>query len=396
MRCINCGAPLDDDKGVFCEKCYKEVVNSDSDASAPEENNGNNTTQNRGFEKKPKNKKSTKKKATRIILGIIAGILAVVLLIVIGGFSWIMSLLNGVEKGTLSSDLGIVETEDAPFDEDVKNIALYGLDTRSNDSNGRSDAIIVLSIDRINKQIKMTSIARDTYIRFESGKRDKITHAWAYGKASLAVKTLNSNFNLDITDYVSMNFYQFSEVIDYIGGVMIDVDSAEMRVMNKEYIPYLKEMGIECDYIKETGYQLLNGGQALAYTRDRYTGSDMARGGRQREVLGAMFDKVKTMSPLKFPKLVEMILDECTTSLESKEMLSIGMWALTASPELKSLGLPNEECNAHGQMINGTSYMVYDLEVATDILHKFIYSAGDEAVSSSSSSDVSSNVSSKK
>ena len=203
----------------------------------------------------------------------------------------------------------------------------------------------------------MTSIARDTYVEFKSGKKDKITHAWAYGKADLAVNTLNRNFKLDITDYVSVNFYGFSHIIDYIGGVTIDVDEAEMKVMNKTYIPYIQDMGIECDYVKQAGVQVLNGGQALAYARNRYTGSDIQRGSRQREVLAAMFDKVKTLNITKLPKLVDMILGECTTTLSSTEMIKYGSWALFNSPQIRSLGLPDKECGAKGQMINGTSYI---------------------------------------
>lgn len=360
MKCISCGAPLDDENAIFCEKCYKEnVAKNAGDVKPDNKRNGG---------KKPQDNKKKK-----IFLAVIAIVVAVVLAIVVWAVSWGISALNKVDRDNLSGDLGIVSDADLPFDDDIKNIALFGLDSRQDNASGRSDAIIILSIDKVNKAVKMTSVARDTYIEFESGKHDKITHAWAYGKANLAVKTLNSNFKLDITDYVSVNFYQFSEIIDYIGGVTIDVSESEMNVMNKHYIPYLRDMGIECDYIKETGVQHLNGGQALAYSRNRYTGSDIDRGNRQREVLSAMFDTVKKMNPLKFPKLVEMILSECTTSLNNSEMLGIGMWALANSPEIMSFGLPNEECKGKGHMINGTSYMVYDLEHASQMLHDFIY-----------------------
>lgn len=378
MRCINCGAPLNNENAIFCDKCYKEVVAKNAGEAEPAKVKSSNNS--------PKKKKSKKKLVRNILLSIAAVLLAIILFVVM----WVFSLLDKPQKEALSGDVGIISDPEAdlPFDEDVKNIALFGLDTRADDNSGRSDAIIVLSIDRINNEIKMTSIARDTYITFESGRHDKITHAWAYGKANLSVKTLNSNFKLDITDYVSVNFYQFAEIIDYIGGVTIDVDEAEMKVMNKNYIPFLNKSGIECELITKPGVQLLNGGQALAYSRNRYTGSDLTRGSRQREVLEAMFNKVKTMNVLKFPKLVEMVLSECTTSLDSSEMLSIGTWALFKSPTIHSLGIPNEECGARGQMINGTSYMVYDLELASSIMHDFIYTSAKAPISSSSDPSV--------
>lgn len=361
MKCINCGAPLEDENAIFCEKCYRENVAKNAGDTAPAPLSEN--------DKKPKKKKNKKK----IILSIVLSIVAVLLALVIAAVCWLNSLLDKPQKENLSGDLGIVSEEELPFDEEVKNIALFGLDTRQNNDRGRSDAIIVLSIDRINKKIKMTSIARDTYISYANGKHDKITHAWSNGKQNLAVKTLNRNFKLDITDFVSVNFYQFADIIDYIGGVTIDISEAEMKVMNKNYIPYIQELGIECEPIKAPGVQHVGGGEALAYARDRYTGSDIERGNRQREVLSAMFDAVKKMNALKLPKLVEMILGECTTSLDKSEMISIGTWALFNSPSIESFGLPNDVCKGKGQMINGTSYMVYDLEHASQMLHDFIY-----------------------
>lgn len=372
MRCINCGKPLDDENAIFCDKCYKESISQKNGGEAQ-------TAASSQPEKQPKKKKTAKKITRNVIIGVLVAVLA----LVVAGAVWLVSTLGSIQRGSLSGDLAINENYgEEGKDEEVKNIALFGLDTRQNNSTGRSDAIIVLSIDKKHNAIKMTSIARDTYIEFESGKKDKITHAWAYGKATLAVKTLNSNFDLDITDYVSVNFYQFADIIDYIGGVTIDVSEAEMRVMNKHYVPYISALGIPCKPIQSAGVQHLSGGQALAYARDRYTGSDIERGSRQREVLAAMYDQVKTLNALKFPKLIEMILSQCTTTLDSKEMLSIGTWALTSSPEIRNLGLPTKECGAKGQMINGTSYMVYDLDYASKILHDFIYEPEESLTSS--------------
>jgi len=374
MRCVNCGKPLTDENAIFCDKCFKETTSNAQGAS-----NESPETGNRGR----KNSKKPNKKKLPLILSIIALVLVVFILLGFGLRGCIENFIDSnINKGTLSGDLGINSEIDEFIDEEVKNIALFGLDTRQNNSSGRSDAIIVLSIDKKNNKIKMTSIARDTYITFESGRKDKITHAWAYGKASLSVKTLNQNFGLDITDYVSINFYGFAEIIDYIGGVTIDINESEMKVMNNKYIPYIDALGIECEPIKQPGVQLVNGGQALAYARDRYTGSDIERGGRQREVLQAMFNKAKSLNVLKLPKFVEMILNNCTTTLSSSEMVSMGTWALRKSPSIENLGLPTKECGAKGQMINGTSYMVYDLELASKIMHDFIYSVEPENTSS--------------
>lgn len=371
MKCINCGAPLEDKNAIFCQKCYQQAL--------ADRNKTNDLPEQQNEKLQPSaDKGGRKKKNKKTVRNILLSVAAVLLILILIPTFWISSLFGKIKRGNLSSNLGIAEGSDLPFTEDVKNIALYGLDTRANDTGGRSDAILILSIDRIHKSIKLTSIARDSYIQFENGKHDKITHAWAYGKANLALKTLNRNFKMDITDYVTVNFYQFSSIIDYIGGIEIDVSEAEMKVMNKEYVPYLNDLGIRCDYIKEPGMQLLNGGQALAYARNRYTGGDVARGERQRKVLEAMYQKAKKISPLKAPKLVEMIFSECTTSLSNKEMLSIGLWAMTNSPDVKTTGVPNEQCPSHGEMIKGTSYVVYDLNEASKYIHKFIYTDGEE------------------
>ena len=376
MRCINCGAPLKDDNAIFCEKCYKLASNQNSEEIKP---NIKSEAPKTPSNKRPKSKKKKTLRNTLIIIG------CVVLAIIIAVVWWITSIFGVIEKGSLSGDLAISENGDLPFNDDVKNIALYGLDTRGHDSIGRTDAIIILSIDRKNNAIKMASIARDTSIQYQNGKRDKITHAWAYGGAELAVKTLNYNFDLDITDYVTVNFYQFADIIDYIGGVEIDVSEAEMAVMNREHIPYAQSIGIDTKLLTHAGLQKLDGGQALSYARDRDMGGDIARGGRQREVLTAMFEAAKKMNPFKYPKLVEMVLEQCKTTLDSSEMLSIGMWAVTKGPEIMSIGFPNDEGKATGQRINGTSHVVYDLEKATEVLHDFIYNKKEEEISSKAS-----------
>ena len=145
-----------------------------------------------------------------------------VLIAAIGAlYGYAYKILSGIDRTPLDqNDLGI-ETSDY---DGVQNIALLGIDSRADNDSGRSDAIVVLTIDKKHKKLKLTSIARDTYVAIDGHSKDKLTHAYAYGKSQLAVKTLNQNFGLEIEDYVTMNFYGLSRVIDYIGGVSVDVD----------------------------------------------------------------------------------------------------------------------------------------------------------------------------
>ena len=334
----------------------------------------------------------------KIALVVLAVISACVLLFI--GLE--IYLFGGLERVEVNeSDVGLTSQAEEIY-ADYTNIALFGLDTRTKgvndgekDEECRSDAIIILSIDTVHNKIKLISVARDSYVEMERTRRDgstytthdKITHAWVYGKHQLALKTVNQNFKMDITDFVSMNFWEFADVIDYIGGVDIDVSRSEMRVMNTEYIPYLNQYGIKCDYITQTGMQHLSGGQALAYARNRYTGTDIERGGRQREVLMAAYDQVKNMSAAKLPGLVKKILDQCATSMTDGEMVKLATWALTAKPTFEELGLPQQ---LYCETIGGVSYVVYDMEEAAATIQDFIHETGEFASSAEPAESVTS------
>lgn len=329
--------------------------------------------------KKERKKWSVKKK----IIVILCIILAVLLALAGGIYLYIRSLLGSAEYVELdTSQLGITTPSGSVEDigegqvepaADITNIALFGVDTRdvSSDS-GRSDALMILSVNRTDNQIKLISIARDSYVAVDGYGMDKITHAYAYGGPELAIRTINQNFNMDIQEFVTVNFAQLANIIDYVGGVYVNVDEDERQVLN-DYIPELQSLGISAEPVEQAGYQLLTGGQAVAYSRDRYTGSDMDRTERQREVLNSLFDSVSQMDLTKLPGLASMVLSQCTTSLSVDEMLDLGTWAATSGPSFGQSALPNGECNARGQYIGTRWYYVYDLNTATEILHDYIY-----------------------
>ena len=330
-----------------------------------------------------------------LAIKIVAVVLAGVIVLAGGAYAYVrFGLLGGMEHVDVNeSEIGLTSEAQMVY-ADYTNIALFGLDTRTEGVNDgeddeacRSDAIMILSIDNVHNKIKLISVARDSYVEVERTRRDgttytthdKITHAWVYGKHQLALKTVNANFKMDITDFMSMNFWQFADIIDYIGGVDIDVSRSEMNVMNREYIPYLNQYGIKCDYITETGMQHLSGGQALAYARNRYTGTDIERGSRQREVMMAAYDQVKNLNASKYPGLVKKVLDQCATSLDNSELLSLATWALTNKPTIEELGLPT---TLYCETIDGISYVVYDMDEAAEEIRDFIRETGKYAPSS--------------
>ncbi len=318
--------------------------------------------------KKRKKRKSKSKTIKALLIVLICALVALVTL-----FGYAFFILSSVDTEPLETEnpeeLNISTSE---YD-GVKNIALFGIDSRSDDTSGRSDAILVLSIDKKHDKIKLISIARDSYVSIDGHGKDKLTHAYAFGKSTLAVKTLNKNFGLEITDYVTVNFFEFSRIIDYIGGVEVDVDQKEMTHLNNYVIPELQGgTGLECDKITGTGKQLLTGTQALCYARIRKIDGDIERGNRQKEVLSAMFSKVKDMGATKLPKVAQMVLSECQTSLSTNDIMGLGLWAVSANPEMENISIPNENISAKGKTISGVWYYVYDLNQAKSEMKKFI------------------------
>ena len=282
------------------------------------------------------------------------------------------------------ADLGISqEAEKIYTDSGVVNIMLYGVDSRDMKEEARSDAIMLLTIDRDRCKIKMTSIARDTYVNIPGYGYDKLNHAFVYGwhktgnivdGAVLSMNTINSSFNLNASDFVTANFWALAKIIDYVGGVDIDVDAAERNDLNRNYTSHIRAMGIDCPDIPTTGMQHLNGGQAVAYCRVRHVGGDVMRGARQREVLTAMFDKAKAMNATRYPGLISLVLSECSTTLTNSELIDLGMWAVAnmGSIQFENLGLPTPDIDTGGTYINGVWYYTYDLAAATQKIQDFI------------------------
>ena len=181
---------------------------------------------------------------------------------------------------------------------------------------------------------------------------------------------------MNITDYAYINFFEFVELVDLVGGVDIDVSESEKNVMNTHYIWHLNQLGLKCENITKTGMQHLTGAQALAYCRNRYTGNDVDRGNRHKEVLEAMFNSAKQMPLSKFPAFISRVLEMCHTTMTDGELMNIATWAVTKSPSMKMFGLPTPACNprsGNDAKINGVWYYIYDLDIATRLLHEFVY-----------------------
>lgn len=221
------------------------------------------------------------------------------------------------------------DAEELPYDaKNVYHILLIGTDARYTNQDSRSDTMIIISINKETKKIIMTSIMRDIYCTIPRVGNNRINAAHAYGGVALLLDTIEYNFGIHIDDYAAINFRGFMDAVDTIGGVQIDVSAAEIKVMNF-YIDELNTLlGVdaETDLLHESnaGILLLNGKQALAYSRVRYVGNaDFERTNRQRTVLTAMMEKAKALSLFELNDLMNTILPCVTTNLTQGEVLSM-------------------------------------------------------------------------
>lgn len=322
--------------------------------------------------KKRMTKKQRKKRKRRIL---ILEIVAVIVLLIILFFWLKLSRIN--QTGKLDEDkLSINDLDEATKDllDGYTNIALFGLDNRSNGNygGGNSDSIMIASINNDTKEVKLVSVYRDTYLNVYDDSFKKCNSAYAKGGVESAVAMLNQNLDLNIKDYVAVDFNAMVEVIDLLGGVDIEVTEEEAGYMQV----YIDEMqgvtGKSSSYVQGGGVCTLDGIQATAYCRVRYTkGDDFKRAERQRTVLNAMFEKAKHAKLTTLNKIVDAVFDDIDTSLTSKEIL--GLAAFVTQYDLSSTsGFPFSQCTMTlGK--KGSIVVPTTLETNVSLLHSYLF-----------------------
>ena len=213
------------------------------------------------------------------------------------------------------------------------NIALYGVDSRDGEDSGQSDTIMVCSINKDTKEVKLASVYRDTYL--ESGNNEnsfkKATDVYGIYGVERSIKMLNENLDLDITDFMTVNMNAVADLVNDVGGVDIEVREDEINFLNGYQNEGSEITGMEIIPVTEAGMQTLNGLQALSYCRIRYTeaidaeheGLDYERTFRQRKVLEQILQKAQKMDPLTITKIVDDVLDNVDTSLSTTEILNL-------------------------------------------------------------------------
>lgn len=275
-------------------------------------------------------KKEKKKRRGLKIFGITVLVLVIILAILVGSIFWyVNSKLSKMQTIDLNEeDLNVSSQVEENLSE-YRNIAIFGIDSRedSYSKGNRSDCIIIASINNNTKEVKLLSVYRDTYVEIEGHGLDKITHAYSYGEAPLAIKTLNSNLDLNIKEFITVNFDAVKDIIDSIGGVEMTITSEEVQHISG---------------ITKAGTYNLTGEQALAYARIRYaSGGDYKRTERMRDVLTAVANKVKTMNVSQLNKLVDELLPKVYTNITAADIFSL-FPSISSFNITESIGWPYE------------------------------------------------------
>lgn len=262
-------------------------------------------------------------------------------------------------------------TAKSDLDTESFNILLVGVDARANRFSGRSDAMILLSVNKEKKTITMTSFLRDIYCAIPKHGSNRLNAAFAYGGPELLKSTLQANFGISVDRYMVVNFTSVMEFIDAIGGLDIELSEEEIRVMNKHYISSQNKLlgnpeGTDIIAESSAGMNHLNGNQALAYARVRYVGTDFARTGRQREIVNLSFERGKDMSLPEMLTMLENFLPKVRTDLTEEDFASLLLMMLDASSyTMDDMTIPMDGTWKNAR-INGMSVLTIDFEKNSD------------------------------
>lgn len=334
-----------------------------------------------------KRKKNKSHKALKII-GIIILIIVILCVCLAGaGYLYISNKLGKLNYETISkdaNDLGI-SSENADKKSEMskyRNIALLGLDSRYDtyDEDYRTDCIMIASINQETNEVTLYSIYRDTYVQMTldgTTKFDKINHAY-YNGVQNTIKTINENLDLNISEYVTVDFNAVSDLVDSVGGIDINIDNEEIQYINNYIKDVTKVTGKTADKITKTGVNHLNGVQAVSYCRIRYTtGKDYKRTERMRTVLEKVFEKAKKKSIPELNSILETMLPKIRTNLTAMDITSLIPTMLNITIK-ESFGWPYKTT---GVWMRGDFYgPASSLESNVKKLHKEVYGQEDYEV----------------
>ena len=267
--------------------------------------------------------------------------------------------------------------EDIKFKEvpGITNILLLSSDARPGEDVSRSDSIMILTIDNINKKLKVTSLMRDMLVKIDGHGEEKLNHAFAYGGPTKIIETIQNNFGIKLNNYVIVDFNAFVKVIDAINGIEVTVKDYELDELNK-YI--LDGGGSEKDLLPSPGTYNLNGYQALSYARIRKVGNgEYERTERQRAVLQIALEKIKDMSKVKIVSLLNELFPYVKTNISLGNAMDYGFTALNVGKkcnfEIEQFRVPLDSISKGGIINNKGWVFVIDKVETSKALKEFIF-----------------------
>lgn len=342
----------------------------DSRNTKSSRNNKKENGKKENGKKEPKKKKKSSFKRFLIAVALILVFLAAGLYVLVGK---VYAEMNYEEIESVAS---------SPMKEEgVTNILLIGNDSRENGEDGRSDAMILLSISNKTKKIYMTSLLRDMYVEIPGYKDNRLNAAYSYGGAELLMQTIEQNFDIHISRYVLVNFEAFANLVDAVGGVDLELTGKEVEYVNGYLVEYNILLGRPegTDYFDDLsgGMVHLNGPQALAYCRNRYIGTDFGRTERQRKVLTEVIHKLPK-GVLTNPKgLIDGLMPNLTTNLTQAECYRLSLMA----PKILTYDIIQNSIPIEGTYKDAThrkmSVLEVDFEANKKFLQENLYGTGD-------------------
>lgn len=303
-------------------------------------------------------------------------LIGLIVTICLSGFGYVYFKLNKMYV----KDEAVKNTEEqGTMVEGITNILLVGTDGEYIEKWNRSDSMMVVTIDSKNKDIRISSIARDTYVDIPGYSTEKLTHAYAYEGIDLLREVFKVNFNLNIDKYIAVNFVSFMDIMDELGGVEVNVEEKDIKEINKYidacYGYYKNKDEKDKEYITKSGVQRLNGYQALAFSRIRYTDSAFARDNRHREVAESVYKEFAQKGVETYKKCAEIILNNTKTNISPIEMMNLAYTVLKINDkDIEQFQFPLEEYR-NGHIINKQKGWVleWDKEPNLEAWHKFIF-----------------------
>ncbi|MDW7659118.1 MAG: LCP family protein [Bacillota bacterium] len=319
---------------------------------------------------------------------------SVLVLVGIAGAVYVNQLLNLVDRTPATGDPNLDETDlvdpgelvdqpdssdaiidadkdyqnigkiDVPKDPNVYNILLIGTDQRPGDSRGRSDAMIILSINKTTQTVHLTSLMRAMYVAIPGKDWSMLNHSYSWGGSDLLLRTIENNLRISINDYMVVNFSGFTQAIDKVGKITINLTQAEASYLNNN---------TSLPAIFAAGDNQMDGDSALAYARIRKLDSDFHRTGRQRTVMESLIAKTRTLNALQMTDLAKSLLPLVNTNLSQGEMLSLMVDMMQArNYPVKQLMLPEAEYRERIYVRKMEMYR-FNFTKTVETLHLFIY-----------------------